>query len=187
MAISVPVPKEITEYKEKIMFGMSGRQIIFSAIAVVLAVGIGVICYLMGMDISLIGYIIILATAPLMAMGFIRKNNMPFEKYLFLVLRSKMGQNLLTYKTELLIDMLSTSDNKSIPAERKMKHGSIQKAANGHEKSGRSVGECHQYAEATQGGKGKRKVALRKIKAARQEYRTAKRRATTEATGRSSP
>lgn len=185
MAISVPVPKEITEYKEKIIFGMSGRQLIFSGIAVVLAVGIGVLCYLMGMDITLIGYIIILAASPLMALGFIRKNNMAFEKYLFLVLRSKMGQNLLTYKTELLIDTLPTSDTKNIPAERKVKHGSIQKNANG--KSRRAVGECSQYAGAAQNGKGKRKITLRKIKAARQEYQTAKRRATTEAAGHSSP
>lgn len=185
MAISVPVPKEITEYKEKIILGMSGRQLIFSGIAVVLAVGIGALCYLMGMDITIIGYIIILAASPLMALGFIRKDNMPFEKYLFLVLRSKMGQNLLTYKTELLIDMLPTSNTKNIPAERKVKHGSIQKNANG--KSRRSVGECSQCAGATQGGKDKRKVTLRKIKATRQEYRAAKRRTATEAAGRGHP
>lgn len=181
MAISVPVPKEITEYKEKIMFGMSGRQLIFSLIAGVLAIGIGALCYMMGIDMSIIGYIIILVASPLMAMGFIRKNDMPFEKYLRLVCRNKMGQNILTYKTELLIDALVAVEVKEHDTEREKKHGTVQKAIRPNKGS-----ECCRP-RPTQSCKRKRKDALRKIKAARQEYRAAKRRAEAEATGRSRP
>lgn len=182
MAISVPVPKEITEYREKIMFGMSGRQLIFSLLAGVLAIGIGALCYMMGMDMSIIGYIIILAASPLMALGFIRKNNMPFEKYLHLVLRNKMGQNLLTYKTELLIDALPSVEAGESNTERNKKHGTVKKAIRTDK-----GGECCRPQSTAQSRKRKRQSALRKIKAARQEYRAAKRRAEAEAAGRSRP
>lgn len=38
MAISVPIPKEITEYEEKIMFGLSLRKLVCFSSAVVLGV-----------------------------------------------------------------------------------------------------------------------------------------------------
>ena len=40
MAIEVKVPKEITEYQEKILFGLSIRQLLASTLAVVMTLGI---------------------------------------------------------------------------------------------------------------------------------------------------
>lgn len=187
MAISVPVPKEITEYKEKLMFGLSGRQLIFSALAAVVAIGIGVLCTVLGVSMTITGYVVMLAAAPLMAVGFIRKNNMPFEKYLFLILRSKMGQNQLAYKTELLIDAMPDIDVGQLVTERKSKHGTAKKGGLGRN-GGRPVHEYGHYCQITaQGRQRKRKSARRKIKAARQECRAAERRAAAAAAGRSRP
>lgn len=44
MAISVPIPKEITEYEEKIMFGLSLRKLVCFSSAVVLGVGTYFLC-----------------------------------------------------------------------------------------------------------------------------------------------
>ena len=38
MSVEVRIPKEITEYQEKIMFGLSVRQLVCSLIAIVISV-----------------------------------------------------------------------------------------------------------------------------------------------------
>ena len=77
MAISVPIPKEITEYEEKIMFGLSLRKLVCFSSAVVLGVGTYFLCTkVLGLTMDTASYIIIAEALPLMALGFIKKDGM---------------------------------------------------------------------------------------------------------------
>lgn len=78
MAISVPIPKEITEYEEKIMFGLSLRKLVCFSSAVVLGVGTYFLCTkVLGLTMDTASYIIIAE-----AMDQLRKSQ---EKPAFLV------------------------------------------------------------------------------------------------------
>lgn len=105
MAIEVRIPKEITEYREKIMFGMSVRQLVCAALAVALAVGMGfLLTKVFGMTIDTASYGIILVVLPVLAIGFVRREDMPFEQYMRLILRHRFSRNRLAYETKLLVD-----------------------------------------------------------------------------------
>ena len=97
--IEVRIPKEITEYKEKIIFGLSIRQIICFSIAVAMALGTWFILRpILGDDIT--SDIIIVEVIPCVAIGFIKINGFNFEDYAKLFIRHKLGDNKFTYKTE---------------------------------------------------------------------------------------
>ena len=179
MAISVPIPKEITEYEEKIMFGLSLRKLVCFSSAVVLGVGTYFLCTkVLGLTMDTASYIIIAEALPLMALGFIKKDGMTFEKYAALLIRHKTGMNKLSYENDLADET----------AERKSKYAWIFEKETGsagtgkqltrkERKEARQIREAVVFAVTEKGRKRKRKEALREIKAARQEYRTIKRRA----------
>jgi hypothetical protein len=187
MAISVPIPKEITEYEEKIMFGLSLRKLVCFSSAVVLGVGTYFLCTkVLGLTMDTASYIIIAEAMPLMAFGFIKKDGMTFEKYAALLIRHKIGMNKLSYENELVIDALPDLADET--AERKSKYAWIFEKETGSAGTGKQltrkerkeawqIREAVVFAVTEKGRKRKRKEALREIKAARQEYRTIKRRA----------
>ena len=86
--IEIEIPKEITEYKERFLFGLTIRQCI-SAVA---ALAICVPLYIFGKDYlgdDVIGWLIILIAVPIFAFGFFRYDGMPFEKFLLRIYRQK--------------------------------------------------------------------------------------------------
>lgn len=103
MAIEVRVPKEITEYTEKIVFGLSLRQLLCLTIAVVLGV-VSYVALTRAVNEEIASYIVIIEALPLFAMGFVKKEGFPFEKYAALAVRHKFGTPKRKYQTELLID-----------------------------------------------------------------------------------
>lgn len=107
MAIQVRIPKEITEYKEKIIFGLSIRQLICFTLALIIGGGVfALFTIVFGMSVNIAGYFVMLFAAPVLAVGFIRKNGYPFEKYAVLMLRHFIGVRKRPYKTELDIELL---------------------------------------------------------------------------------
>ena len=78
--IAVRIPDEIKKYKEKIVWGLTARQVI----ALLLAAFICVPLYWYGRDFipeDVLSWIIILIAVPIGAIGFFRFNGMPMEKY----------------------------------------------------------------------------------------------------------
>lgn len=180
MAINVAIPKEITEYEEKIMFGLSLRKLVCFVIAVLLAIGTYFICtkvFELSMDLT--SYIIIIEALPLMAIGFVKKDGMEFEKYFALLIRHKSGRKQYKYEPELLIDYLNTEERKSkyawIFEEENSSNGA--KLTRKEQKARTRIKEYKVFKITKKERKNKSKETLRKIKAAKQEYRTAKRRA----------
>lgn len=187
MAISVSIPKEITEYEEKIMFGLSLRKLICFVSAVILGIGTYFLCTkVLGFTMDTASYIIIVEALPLMAVGFIKKDGMTFEKYAALMIRHKTGRNKLFYESELVIDSLPDPIDEA--AERKSKYawifekendvaGTRKKLSRKEQRKKAAVREAIIFTVTEKSRQGKRKAARCKIKAARQECRTAKRRA----------
>ena len=106
MSISVRMPKEITDYQEKIIFGLSLRQLLCFSLATVLSLA----TFFMGTQLlhlpaDPVEYVIILLTIPILAVGFIKKNGLTFEKYFILFLRHHFGCNRLPAKTVLVADL----------------------------------------------------------------------------------
>jgi hypothetical protein len=78
--IAVRIPKEIRDYKEKLIFGLNLRQLI----ATVLALGMCVPLYLFGRKYvgeDIISWVVIVIALPLVSLGFFRFNGMVFEKF----------------------------------------------------------------------------------------------------------
>ena len=86
--IEIKIPKEITDYKEKFLFGLTVRQLVSAVVALAICVPL----FISGKDYlgeDLVGWIIILVAIPVFAFGFFRYDGMPFEKFLALIYRQK--------------------------------------------------------------------------------------------------
>lgn len=86
--IEIKIPKEITDYKEKFLFGLTVRQLVSAVVALAVCVPL----FIFGKDYlgeDLVGWIIILVAIPVFAFGFFRYDGMPFEKFLALIYRQK--------------------------------------------------------------------------------------------------
>lgn len=156
--IEVRIPKEITEYKEKILLGMSLRQLICFAIAI--ATSFGAFFLLKGMfSFSTLGTIIMIINIPTIAVGFLKKNGFTMEEWIPIVLNQKFRNNKLTYKTS-LNDEYVEEENYNNDNKKKKKKSEWQ----GY------------YIRTEKKQKQKRELTSSKIKGARKESRTARRR-----------
>lgn len=183
--IEVRIPKEITEYKEKVMFGLSIRQLIIFTITILLSIG----TYLLltnklGMTMDSASYVIIFMSIPLLAVGFIKINGFPFEKYFMLVVRHKTGKQKRPYGTSLLIDEVKKTEVNSTKGGNKYawifekEQPKTEKIISRKErKTDRKIseaGETTLFSPTKKARKRKSKAALKQIKRARQECRKAK-------------
>ncbi|WP_084758037.1 PrgI family protein [Defluviitalea phaphyphila] len=162
MSIEVRIPKEITEYKEKILFGLSIRQLACFSLAIVTGVGTYYFANKsLGSDIA--SYIVILEVIPIFATGFVKKNNFTFEKYASIILKHSLRNNRRTYRTNLLIEE-ERSDRVAAGTKTKIKT----------KKTNKKRREVEGFKVTKKGRKRKSKEAIKEIKAARQEYRKKK-------------
>lgn len=189
MAIEVRIPKEITEYKEKVLFGMSIRQLICFSSAMVLSVSSYLLLtQVLGLSMDVASYVIIFEAMPLLAIGFIKINGFTFEKHLALLIRHKTSQQVRLYKTELFAEESHTGDNSEKEGGKYAWIFEKEQTGNGksiiskkERKADAAIKEYTIFTVTKANRKAKRKATLGKIKAARQEYRSAKRRAKKEA------
>lgn len=86
--MEVRVNKEVRNYQESVFFGLTLRQLIFSALAVICAV----LLYFALKDVigtSEVGWVCVLGAAPFAACGFFTYNGMPAEKFALAWLHSE--------------------------------------------------------------------------------------------------
>ena len=89
--IEIKIPKEIRDYKEKFLFGLTVRQFIFLAAALAICVPL----YVFGKDYlgsDIVSWIIIIVAIPILAFGFFRFEGMPFERFLAILYRQKWAE-----------------------------------------------------------------------------------------------
>ena len=82
MAIEVKVPKDIKEYKEKVIAGMNLKQLLCLCIAgwVNVAIALIFIAWLK-MPIEIISWLMIIASIPIVSFGWFKRNGLSFEVY----------------------------------------------------------------------------------------------------------
>lgn len=157
MAIEVRIPKEIKEYKEKVIFGMSIRQLIFTGIAVIVSIA----TYFLldrytNLSSEVLGYVVIFEVMPLLAFGWIKKNGLHFEKYITLIIRHNLGTQIRPYQTKLLSEYVKPKKKMALAVNKKADRGAR---------------ECENFVVTKKSRKRKRSQALEKIKAAKKEYK----------------
>ncbi|MBO1085018.1 PrgI family protein [Enterococcus mundtii] len=85
MAIEVVIRKEIKEYQEKIFFGFSLRQVIVIALALIVILPVGLVNhFIWSYSIDDLGIVLMFFTSPILSVGWIKKNQLPLEKYLLI-------------------------------------------------------------------------------------------------------
>ena len=104
--MEIKINKEIRGYTESMFFGLNLRQFMFS----VLAVGVAVTIYFglrNHLGTETVSWLCILGAAPFAALGFVKYNGMPAEKFIAAFIRSEflMPQKLVFRSTNLYYEL----------------------------------------------------------------------------------
>ena len=166
MSIEVRIPKEIKEYKEKIIFGLSLRQLISVFIGGIVCLGTYFsISPIVGADVA--SDIIIFEAIPIFAVGFIKVRSFNFETYAKIFIKHKLGNNKRTYENKLY--MLNLREEKNIDyAIKEVRNVETVEADNENERT-RAIGRTE-----------KNKIIRERIKRAKKEFKEETKRAETE-------
>lgn len=118
--LRVPINKEIREFKETMVWGLTLRQSLFSALAIAAAVlSYLYLSPLLGDEAT--SWVCVLAAAPFALLGFYKYNGMPAEKVLAAWLRSMVQTpKVLLFKPtniwmEVCVDSIEKSTKEEIP------------------------------------------------------------------------
>lgn len=84
--------QDVREYKEVVYFGMTLRQLIFSALAAAAALGVYLLCS-RRMSMEAVSWLCVAAAVPFGAFGFVRWHGMPFERMVGVFIRSRLVLN----------------------------------------------------------------------------------------------
>ena len=109
--MEIKINREIRNQSESVFFGLSLRQLIFS----ILAIGIAIAVYfLLGNTFSLEtrSWLCILCAGPFGAMGFISYNGMTADKLLICILKSLLTTKALPFQAENAYEYLTEEANK---------------------------------------------------------------------------
>ena len=167
MSIEVRIPKEIKEYKEKIIFGLNLRQLISVLVG-------GIICLstfflikpIVGVDLA--SDIIIIEAIPIFAFGFIKVRSFNFETYAKIFLKHKLGKNKRTYENKLYMINLKDEINYKDYAKKEVRKVESVKISNENE------------IERTVRRNEKNKITRERTKRAKKEFKAETKRAETE-------
>lgn len=159
MPIEVDIPIEIDDYRKKIVFGLTARQLLWTPAALFVGVVVFYSLVHLGLSYDSTSWFVMLAVTPCLAIGFFRPGGEPFEKWLSRRLRRQLGQNKLYYTADIEWDA---------PTEKGGYTFVIPKKCPGY---------CSEAARYIPGGAKTRKQTKERIAAAAKEYRAAKRQA----------
>ena len=111
--MEIKINREIREYKENMFFGLSLRQLVFSALAVAVAVGL---YFLLKpyVGTETVSWMCIVGAAPFAALGFFTYHGMTAEQFIWAWLRSEVlePRELRFESSTLYYDLLKSSMEK---------------------------------------------------------------------------
>ena len=111
--MEVKINREIRNYTERMFFGLSLRQLIFSALAVAVAVGL---YFLLKpyVGTETVSWVCVLGAAPFAALGFFTYHGMTAEQFIWAWLRSEVlePRELRFESSTLYYDLLKPSIDK---------------------------------------------------------------------------
>lgn len=124
------IPKEITDYKEKIILGFTIRQIICLVVAILVGFAVfAVSTFGFGLSFDKSTDIVVPFTLPFLAVGFVKRNGYPFEKYLMIMIKYHLGTKKRTYKSAALLkqnEVKVKNDRKDFNQERQGSYSEAQ-------------------------------------------------------------
>lgn len=128
----IKINENVEEYKETVAMGLTGRQAVFSGVALLAGAGV-ILCLFQKIGIMASCYVATLVIIPIALMGFYQMNGMNFFQFFSRFLKSFKMKPLLYRSTE---SIKAYQKMVEIPKEvsRKEKKGKKQK---GHKKRGR--------------------------------------------------
>jgi hypothetical protein len=95
--IIIRIPKDIREYKEKLIAGMTARNIVCVFLGVVLIAPLIYIAVQLNIPMDIMTWGIILIAVPIGLIGFYQPDNMPFEKFLISTIKFTFGKKQLVF------------------------------------------------------------------------------------------
>lgn len=99
MALRIPVQKDIGEYEEKIVGGLTLRTMCCIALGFAAAAGLAALAYfVLGLDIEQVVYPMFIIALPFMAVGFWKPFGLRLEEFAPLFARHMAGSQVLTYE-----------------------------------------------------------------------------------------
>lgn len=167
MSIEVRIPKEIKEYKEKIIFGLNLRQLISVFVGGIICLSTYfIISPFVGTDLA--SDIIIIEAIPIFAFGFIKIRSFNFETYAKIFIKHKLSKNKRTYENKLYIQNLRQEMNNREPAKKEVRKVETVRSDSENEETG-AIRRTE-----------KNKITRARIKRAKKEFKKETKRAETE-------
>lgn len=112
--IKVRIPSEIEDYQEKVVLGLSIRELICCILGIGIAIPISIMLYIFKLSQTLIMIVSLLIGVIVYLFGFYKKNTFRFEEYLQIITHHYFSKNKLSYATELWIEELDKKDCKEV-------------------------------------------------------------------------
>ncbi|MCD7854435.1 MAG: PrgI family protein [Clostridiales bacterium] len=120
MSIEVNVPDEITNYKEKIIAGLSFRQLLFGGIALGLGVPSCILLSINGVSDYITMFVTMALVLPPFCLGFVNIKGYRFEVYAKIKLRSLFVKQSRPYATDVEANILPIEVEEFRPLIQKM-------------------------------------------------------------------
>lgn len=106
----VPVPKDLSKVKTKVVFNLTKRQLIFFSLGAMVSIPIYLgIRKAIGNDFALM--VLIVVAMPFFLLGIFEKDGIPLEKYARYIIRQKfINSKIRIYKTENFYEYLNQNE-----------------------------------------------------------------------------
>ncbi len=130
--IEIRIPKEITEYKEKFLFGLTMRKFFSLAIALLICVPL----FIFGKEFipeDIVSWIVILIASPILAFGWFSYHGMNFETFMKHIIRFYTEPQKRPYKElnvfwdsrEIIIEEYISKQRAELSVERRKKNKGV--------------------------------------------------------------
>ncbi len=114
----VPVPKDLSKVKTKVVFNLTKRQLIFFSLGAMVSIPIYLgIRKAIGNDFALM--VLIVVAMPFFLLGIFEKDGIPLEKYARYIIRQKfISPKIRIYKTENFYEYLNQNERSTTNGNR---------------------------------------------------------------------
>ena len=114
----VPVPKDLSKVKTKVVFNLTKRQLIFFSLGAMASIPIYLgIRKAIGNDFALM--VLIVVAMPFFLLGIFEKDGIPLEKYARYIIRQKfINPKIRIYKTENFYEYLNQNERSTTNGNR---------------------------------------------------------------------
>jgi hypothetical protein len=135
----VPVPKDFSKVKVKILFGLTKRQIISFGLGALIGVPVFLLTRkALGNSTSMILMVVLMA--PFFFLGMYERDGLPAEKMILSIIRTKYWPGIRCYKTENLYEYKSEKEGRKEATPSGSQHGKGKPGGKSAERAKKEAG-----------------------------------------------